>query len=82
MARKKSIADIIRQRNRIQERLINTAPLADTSTTRYKIAGDAANKYVTNIRKKFGNDIGSDGRWNSVAYKRVSQRIYMGLSNG
>lgn len=79
MARKKSIADIIRQRNRIQERLIK---LADTSTTRYKIAGDAANKYVTNIRKKFGNDIGSDGRWNSVAYKRVSQRIYMGLSNG
>ena len=82
MAREKSIADIIRQRNRIQQELINTAPIASSTAMRYRTASNVADKYVTNIRKRYGSDIGNNGRWNNVAYKRVPQRVYMGLSNG
>ena len=90
MAKRKSIADIINQRNRIQQEYINRNMFQRTDqqndNSRYKRAQRIADKYISNIQhtKSYQNATSTaKGSANaSPEMRQYSQSTYMGLSNG
>ncbi len=81
MARRKSVRDIINQRNRIQMDLINNNPLGAQTRSRYRRVVSAAERYVANVESKYGSTL-TNNRWNKKADIRVSRSTYMGLNAG
>lgn len=85
MARQKSIRDIINQRNRIQQELVNRigTPLdGGNFSNRYRRTSVAATRYVANAERQAGSSLNREGRWNDRADIKVARRTYMGLSKG
>lgn len=85
MAKQKSVRDIINQRNRIQQELINrvgTTLGSGQFSTRYQRTADTSSRYVNNVERKIGSTLNSMGRWNGKADIPVSRRVYMGLTAG
>lgn len=79
--RKKSVKDIIDQRNRIQQEVINRVTRTSRANTkRYKKAGEAARRYIENIESIVGSTL-TNGRHNEKAEIPFSRAEYNGTSN-
>lgn len=75
--RRKSVSDIVDQKNRI-----GIEAFSRNQFKRYKRAEDAARRYIGNIERSIGRTLRYDYTFNDRAYTRVSRSTYMGLSNG
>lgn len=85
MARKKSLSEILAQRNRIARELrMRGIPAGSQNDARYQRVNEIATRYTTNIinSKLWQRESGKEGMIDGVVSRKFSQRTYMGRVNG